>query len=128
MTRVGTRPRELPSRPGMPERQSNHGGDAKTLDEMFDPQHQGITGKTLAALARIGMNVTPSLAQGKVTRSEPKETRECAEIGLAWAAAICEENGQEFAGYTSVTRSHYDIKGRPDEELRTRGTPHRTGS
>jgi hypothetical protein len=95
---------------------------------MFDPQHQGITGKTLAALAplaHIGMNVTPSLAQGKVTRSEPKETRECAEVGLAWASAICEENGQEFARYTS---SYYDIKGRPDEELWTRGTPHRTGS
>ena len=49
-------------------------------------------------------------------RVESTETRECSEVGLAWAAAICEESGQDFAGYTSVPRSYYDIKGRPDED------------
>jgi hypothetical protein len=75
-----------------------HGGGSKTLDEMFDSQHQGIAGRTLAALARIGRSVAPSLTHGKLVRTESMETRECSEIGLAWAGAICEQNGQEFAG------------------------------
>jgi hypothetical protein len=94
----------------------NHGGGSKTLDQMFDPQHRGIAGRTLAALARIGRSVAPSLTHGKLVRTESMETRECSEIGLAWAAAMCEQNGQEFAGYASVPRSYYDIKGRPDED------------
>ena len=83
---------------------------------MFDPLHQGLAGRTLAAMARIGKSVAPSFAHGKLVRVESTETRECSEVGLAWAAAICEESGQDFAGYTSVPRSYYDIKGRPDED------------
>ncbi len=77
-----------------------HGGGSKTFDEMFDPLHQGVARRTLAALAPIGRSVAPSLAHGKLVRAESMETRECSEVGLAWAAAIrvCEENRQEFAG------------------------------
>jgi hypothetical protein len=101
---------------GRARQRGNHGGETQTIDEMFDPQHQGITGRTLAALVSIGRRVTSSLVQGNLARTEPRETCEYAEIGLAWASAICEESGQDFAGCARVPRSYYDIKGRPDED------------
>ena len=70
----------------------NHGDGSKRLEEMFDPLHQGLAGRTLAAMACIGKSVAPSFAQGKLVRVESTETHECSEVGLAWAAAICEES------------------------------------
>ena len=64
---------------------------------MFYLMHQGIAERTFAAMGRIGKSLAPTLAHGKLVRVESMETRECSEVGLAWAAAICEENGQEFA-------------------------------
>ncbi len=90
---------------------------SKKLEEMFDLMHQGIAGRTFAAMAQIGKSVAPSIAHCKLVRVESLQTRECSEVGLAWAADICEESGQEFAGYTSVPRSYYDIKGCPDEDV-----------
>ena len=54
----------------------NHGCGSKKLEEMFDPMHQGIAGRTLAAMARIGKSVAPSIAHGKLVRVESLETRE----------------------------------------------------
>jgi hypothetical protein len=67
-------------------------------------------------MTRIGKSVTLSLAHGMLVCVESMETCECSEFGLAWLAAICEDSGQDFAGYTSVPRSYYDIKGHPDED------------
>ena len=36
---------------------------------------------------------------------------------MAWAAAICDEDGHQYAGVRPVPRSYFDIAGRPDAEV-----------
>ena len=92
-----------------------HDAGRKTLEQMFDSNYQGMATRALAALRRMGGRLTkPAPQDSKLKRMECKDTEECAQIGMAWAAAICEENAQEYAGVRSVPRSYYDIKGRPD--------------
>ena len=38
-------------------------------------------------------------------------------IGMIWTAMSCVEHDQQLAGMRPVSRSYYDIKGRPDEHL-----------
>jgi hypothetical protein len=92
----------------------NHGGGRKTLSQMFDPSYQTTGGKALAAMSRIKKMLSPIRLTNKLKRVESKETHECAEIGMAWAAAICDEDGHEYAGLQSVPRSYFDIAGRID--------------
>ena len=94
----------------------NHGGDHKTLERMFDPKYTSIGEQAIAAVARLGQRLMPARKSPKLKRVEAKETSECAGIGMAWAAAICEEGQHEFAGVRPVPRSYFDIAGRPDAE------------
>ena len=58
----------------------------------------------------------PASKGNKIKRVESSSIMECAEIGMAWAAAICDEDGHEYAGVCQVPRSYYDIQGRPDAD------------
>ena len=64
-----------------------------------------------------GRLTKPALQDSKLKRMECKDTEECAQIGMAWASAICEENAQEYAGVRSVPRSYYDWYAACDKEL-----------
>jgi len=54
---------------------------------------------------------------GKIRRQESSNTMGAAMIGMIWTSMACDEHGQQFVGLRPVSRSCYDIKGRPDEHL-----------
>ena len=101
----------------------NHGGESKTLEQMFDPDHENVAGTAWAMVSSISKKASYLYANwGKrLQRIESRVSSPSLIIGMAFSAMICDgafdDESKSYAGIRPVPRSIYDIKGRPDADL-----------
>ena len=84
---------------------------------IFGDKTRGLIGLATDRLCSAMRNTAARMPWGKIRRQESTDTIGAAMIGMIWTAMACDEHDQQLAGMRLVPRSHYDIKGRPDDHL-----------
>ena len=101
----------------------NHGGESKTLEQMFDPDHENVAGAAWAMVSSMSKKASYLYANwGKrLQRIESRVSSPSLIIGMVFSAMICDgafdDESKSYACIRPVPRSIYDIKGRPDADL-----------
>jgi hypothetical protein len=90
---------------------------------MFDPEYASITTSTWGLISTIKSRV--EFIYGNMVKSlvrvESRSSSPSMLIGMSFSALICDgmidDEKKTYAGMRPVSRSIYDIKGRPDADL-----------